>query len=475
MSNYEEDVNYSIIGFVRKEESAMSLRLRTALMIVVDSLVLFAALWLALVIQFGIEVAEANTPAFMSFAPGAILVSIVILTAYEAYHNLHRPIIEMLASIIIALMVSNAAAIGFLYLPRLPEFPPSLFLLAFPIQIPLLVIVRLPWTRLVRRKLGRSRTVIVPGSDYGLAAQIKSAIQRQWGSRNVDIMNAPSPSTLSDYQPDLVVLAPDSDPITRNKIYSWCAFSDVPCLVIPTLEDILFARVRMGRIGDFPTLQPRRLMLSPDHALLKRITDILGGSILGLVTLPVALLCAAIIKIHDPASPVIYRQVRVGEYGRLFTLYKFRTMIPNAEAESGPVLATSNDPRITPPGRWLRATRLDELPQLWNVLKGDMSLVGPRPERPEFVEKFVKETPIYALRHKVKPGLTGLAQVLGRYSSDYRDKLRYDLLYVAFASPLLDLRIFLQTARVALFPIEQPQLQEILEGYMAVGSTKDQQ
>lgn len=150
-------------------------------------------------------------------------------------------------------------------------------------------------------------------------------------------------------------------------------------------------------------------------------------------------------------------------------------MIPNAEAESGPVLATSNDPRITPPGRWLRATRLDELPQLWNVLKGDMSLVGPRPERPEFVEKFVKETPIYALRHKVKPGLTGLAQVLGRYSSDYRDKLRYDLLYVAFASPLLDLRIFLQTARVALFPIEQPQLQEILEGYMAVGSTKDQQ
>ena len=160
---------------------------------------------------------------------------------------------------------------------------------------------------------------------------------------------------------------------------------------------------------------------------------------------------AAAIRLDSP-GPVVYRQTRVGEGGRLFELINFRTMVVNAEADTGPVLATAHDPRITRVGRLLRALRLDELPQLINVLRGEMSLVGPRPERPEFVEQFRKTIPGYDLRHLVKPGITGLAQIRGRYDTPAEDKLRYDVAYVFLWSALLDLKIMLQTFGIMLTP-----------------------
>jgi lipopolysaccharide/colanic/teichoic acid biosynthesis glycosyltransferase len=145
-------------------------------------------------------------------------------------------------------------------------------------------------------------------------------------------------------------------------------------------------------------------------------------------------------------------QERVGQNGRVFRLYKLRTMVTGAEEGTGPVLAATDDARITPVGRWLRATRLDELPQVFNVLKGEMSFVGPRPERPEFVERFRAESPAYHYRHLVKPGLTGLAQVQGRYSTSAEDKLRFDLYYIRNYSLLLDLQILLQTIPIVITP-----------------------
>jgi len=140
-------------------------------------------------------------------------------------------------------------------------------------------------------------------------------------------------------------------------------------------------------------------------------------------------------------------------------LFKFRSMVVDAEDESGPVLASAGDPRVTGVGRFLRASRLDELPQVINVLRGDMSIVGPRPERPEFVGLYAKEYPNFRLREMVKPGLTGLAQVMGRYLTQPDDKLRFDLLYIARYSPWMDLRILLWTVQVVVFPqqwIESP-------------------
>ncbi len=167
------------------------------------------------------------------------------------------------------------------------------------------------------------------------------------------------------------------------------------------------------------------------------------------VALPVCLAAGIAIRLGSP-GPIFYRQRRVGRGGREFVMYKLRTMREDAEDASGPVLARDDDARVTWPGRFLRATRIDEIPQLLNVLNGTMSLVGPRPERPEFVEELVREVPGYRERWLVKPGLTGLAQVRGEYHTSPAYKLKYDLAYIHNHSLLLDLRILVATVRTLL-------------------------
>jgi lipopolysaccharide/colanic/teichoic acid biosynthesis glycosyltransferase len=150
-------------------------------------------------------------------------------------------------------------------------------------------------------------------------------------------------------------------------------------------------------------------------------------------------------------GPLFYRQERVGKCGKVFTLIKFRSMVANAEHETGPVWAAHSDKRITGFGRFLRRTRLDEVPQFWNVLKGEMSLIGPRPERPAFVSRLSQDIPFYRARHAVKPGITGWAQVKYRYcasTDEVRVKLQYDLYYIKYQGPRLDLNCLLQTLRV---------------------------
>ncbi len=177
----------------------------------------------------------------------------------------------------------------------------------------------------------------------------------------------------------------------------------------------------------------------------------LAGATAGLIVLsPVMALVAVAIKLES-RGPVIYKQERVGLNGRHFSIYKFRSMRADAEQQSGPVWAQARDPRITRVGRWLRTLRLDEVPQLWNVLQGTMSIVGPRPERPEFVEQFRREIPYYEMRHSVRPGITGWAQVSRDYGAsleDAREKLEYDLFYIKNLSVWLDLFILFQTTKI---------------------------
>jgi lipopolysaccharide/colanic/teichoic acid biosynthesis glycosyltransferase len=172
-----------------------------------------------------------------------------------------------------------------------------------------------------------------------------------------------------------------------------------------------------------------------------------------LLSLPLIPFVILAIKLTSPGR-ILYSQDRVGRDGEVFRCYKFRTMRADAEADSGPTWAADEDPRITPVGRFLRLTRIDEIPQLWNVMKGDMTLVGPRPERPEFVSWLNREITHYNLRHTIRPGITGWAQIRYRYGSsieDAKEKLRYDLFYVKNISPGLDLLIFLQTIKTILW------------------------
>lgn len=184
----------------------------------------------------------------------------------------------------------------------------------------------------------------------------------------------------------------------------------------------------------------------------KRVFDLVVSATVLVLCFPILLLISVLIKVTS-SGPIIFAQERIGRYGKPFILYKFRTMVRNAEAETGPVLSTGHrDHRLTPIGSWLRAVRLDEIPQLWNVLRGEMSIVGPRPERPHFVRKYERKTPTYARRHQVRPGITGLAQVCAGYHTDPRDKLRFDLIYISHQSLWLDLSILARTVLVVFRP-----------------------
>jgi sugar transferase (PEP-CTERM system associated) len=181
----------------------------------------------------------------------------------------------------------------------------------------------------------------------------------------------------------------------------------------------------------------------------KRVLDVCVAGVGFVVAFPLMLLTGLAIMLTSP-GPLIYHQIRVGQNGKLFTIHKFRSMRADAEKHTGAVWAQKNDARITPIGRFLRRTRLDELPQLWNVIKGDMSLVGPRPERPEFVEELTKQIPFYGQRHAVKPGVTGWAQVSYTYGASVEDaleKLQYDLFYIKHLNLPLDLFIIFKTAK----------------------------
>jgi exopolysaccharide biosynthesis polyprenyl glycosylphosphotransferase len=248
---------------------------------------------------------------------------------------------------------------------------------------------------------------------------------------------------------DEVILTPEAsswrDRISERVPENWHA----DLLVWPSPFETMIGRLRFRIVGDLPLLEARVRPLEGPAAFVKRLFDVAAAAALFVLCLPLLLLAILAVATTSLGGS-FYRQTRVGKNGELFELWKLRTMREWAEVETGAVLAAPGDPRVTAIGRALRATRIDEIPQLWNVLKGDMSLVGPRPERPEFAEKLVRSVPGYALRHSARPGLTGLAQISGEYSTEPEIKLRYDLAYLNNWSLGLDLSILLRTLRVVL-------------------------
>lgn len=219
--------------------------------------------------------------------------------------------------------------------------------------------------------------------------------------------------------------------------------------ILPSVYDMMIGKLRHVTIHDTPLIEVKRNPNEPLERFFKRGFDLslaLAGSLL---LLPLFLFLALSIKLSS-RGPIFYLQKRIGYGGKVFNLIKLRTMVENAEEQSGAVYSEMDDPRVTPVGRVLRRFRLDELPQLLNVLKGDMSFVGPRPERPLFVEGFEKSLPGYRERHKVKPGITGLAQVRSYYDTRTENKLKYDLAYIYNYGFSLDLLILLETVKVVI-------------------------
>ncbi len=235
-----------------------------------------------------------------------------------------------------------------------------------------------------------------------------------------------------------------------DRVAATCRDHDIDFDLVPELGFPFRGGIQVEEIAGLPVVRGRQIPLAGWGGVLKRTCDLILAGILLLVLSPVLLACAIAVRLDSP-GPVFYRQERMGRDRKVFTIVKFRSMQSNAETGTGPVWAGKDDPRRTWTGRFLRTWSLDELPQIWNVLRGDMSIVGPRPERPHFVRQFQDEIPDYYERHRIKSGITGWAQVNGlRGNVPIEERTRYDLYYVENWSIWLDLRILLMTLRAVI-------------------------
>ncbi len=347
------------------------------------------------------------------------------------------------------------------------NFPRSIFVLFAGLNASLLVVWRLGSHSLVGSY--PRRRVLVVGTNAAAAEVVETIRVQHWlgmdvvgavaddGRTATTLQDVPVvgsrdelPALCEQHRVDEVIIASDLtwqdrllDALSRRK------GTRARICVVPSPYEILIGRPEHLRLHDIPLIEVIRDPESGGASATKRLFDLVFAVALGVLALPVMLLVGLAVK-STSRGPALYHQQRVGKDGGAFMMLKFRTMQVNAERTTGPVMASENDPRVTWLGHYLRAARLDELPQLWNVLRGDMSFVGPRPERPEFVGQFEQDIHGYAERFMVRPGLTGYAQVNGEYHTSAATKLKYDLAYIYNRSLWLDLKILSETLKVML-------------------------
>ncbi len=419
-------------------------RYQMVILMMADTLFLFIATVLSFVFRFGWRLPPAyNWHAYQRIGLWQVVTLLIVFYLYGLYGNAgHKTSNELRGAVATSILVNGFLTLGLTFLTVNIGLPRSVFMISIALEIPIFIAWRLAY---------RSITLRHAPSVNVLAVGLES----EWNTLTVQagqflprirvVYATPGEATEPRRFQNIGAVVLGSVPKTLREAYFLnCMALNIPCLWTPDTYDLLVSGADLTTVGESPMFSLASIRTRHGSAVFKRIADI-GVSALGiLVGIPIFAVIALAVYL-DSGRPILYRQERVAAGGRSFLLLKFRTMVPNAEDSTGPVLATIQDPRITRLGRFLRASHLDELPQLWNILKGDMSLVGPRPERPIFVDQHRQSIAYYDLRHVSTPGLTGLAQVAGSYTSSPEDKAAFDLHYAKSWSWWKDLAIIVQT------------------------------
>ncbi|HEY0510687.1 MAG TPA: sugar transferase [Thermoanaerobaculia bacterium] len=450
---------------------------RPSLRLFGDGTAAVAALWAAFLVRLHVRL-----PFTRGLLPGdrlrflsqewLVVLLVQFATLYFlGFYDAPRPRgrLELVRRLLRAAVFQAMALMAYWFLAN-REFPRSVVLLFVAFDALLLYGWGLALDRMERR---RERRVAIAGGGAAARELAHTLGREPWhGLRVVGWVTIPGEAVLPEGDPDLgpclgstedlaSLLAADriDDILLVGSGDSWQTRlidglagtrpDHTSVLLLPGPFESLIGRMRYRWVHDLPLIEVVRETEWRINWPLKRLLDLTAGSVLLLLATPVMAACALAVRVTSPGG-MLYLQTRVGRDRKPFTLYKLRTMRVDAEAESGEVLAQPGDPRLTAIGAFLRRFRLDEFPQLFNVLGGTMSLVGPRPERPGFVQRYLREVPGYAERFSLAPGLTGLAQVNGDYYSSPQNKLRYDLAYMANWTLWLDVSILLRTVKIVL-------------------------
>ncbi|AZN43300.1 sugar transferase [Paenibacillus albus] len=422
----------------------------------VDALLILACFWFARMLRYrepGLTAAGHDLDTVMGQALWIAAIAVIMLYLFSLYQFSGRlESSKYYYNLVISHLVMGVFLIGgqLFFHPFL--LAGSLMVIAFVLQFFVLFAARAVLFAIQSHGLKKKRALLIvndPSEDMILVERMLDKGDKWFDIYGI-VQNSES-SQLHDYSSeiDLFLLSPNLESTVKAEIIRYAGANRKEVLLIPSFYEMFVIGAETQSIGDLILYSIVPTKLSLLDKILKRAIDIVGAGILLLLTSPLMLLAWILVPLTSKGK-ALYSQERVGLDERSFKVLKFRSMVDNAEKSTGPVLAAERDNRITKLGKFMRATRIDELPQLFNVLRGDMSLVGPRPEREFFTNEFKKELPHYSYRFMVKPGITGLAQVMGNYSTLPADKLRFDLLYIKNYSPIMDLKILLQTIIVVL-------------------------
>ncbi len=355
---------------------------------------------------------------------------------------------DLIIGQVISLLLVNAVTYAQLCLIGNRVLSPAPMLVLTGLGVIAAVILILVYTTLYHKLYAPHDMLLIYGSKRGVELKIKmDARKDKYNIRSIISADEGLEAICQEIGRHDAVILNDIPAQLRNDILKFCYRYRVRTYVAPKLTDVMLRGARTISLFDTPLLLVKGTGLTPAQRVAKRAMDIVLCAIAMIAAAPVMAVVAIAIKLED-GGPVFFKQKRMTRHGREFEILKFRSMIVDAEKYAGAVLATQNDPRITRVGRFIRATRLDEIPQILNILKGDMSIVGPRPERKVLADEICKEVPEFAYRLKVRGGLTGYAQIYGKYNTSSYDKLRLDLMYIENYSLLLDIKLIILTLRI---------------------------
>lgn len=429
--------------------------------VAVDILLYHLSILLSFYMRYQGNIPMYNYQAYEQAGAYIFVLFVLLNLLFGVYILYNKSITDFLYLTVIIQIITTISIMAVTFFGRWFTFPRSVLFISFLVSTILLFAWRVIVYKVYERFSG-SKKVMVVGHEKDIKNAVFNIGQAKSKRHIVEY------AVVSDYynnvkqnldKVDIVYLASDIDKDEKSKIYDLLVFEKKKLFLTTSFENLLLVNPNIMNIEDESIIEVSNFEISQEDGLIKRIVDVIFSLFLILLASPIMLVTAILVKMTSE-GPMLYKQVRITKDGKEFNVLKFRSMSATAEKDSGPVLASSNDARVTTVGKYIRSLRIDELPQLFNVLKGDMSVVGPRPERPFFVDQFQEENPHYYLRHNVRAGITGYAQVYGKYASDFNSKLNFDLLYIKKYTLLLDVKIMLQTIKILFDKVSSKGLDE---------------